>query len=160
MLVSLMLLAGCQTDQQIPDTAKPAIPGVWESPAGLKHWKFTLLEDGRLSEIIRADKQRMVLEEGGLEFKGPDYLLQYIFGPCRWSYDELTRELKISIVVEDFYVKAAKSELQCMLIDEFKGPVSKDGLVWMPKWTATIRYNVPAPDNVADGGTLVFKKVQ
>ncbi|MHC5163619.1 MAG: hypothetical protein ACYSO4_11020, partial [Planctomycetota bacterium] len=128
----------------------------WESPAGKNHWKFTLLEDGAFLEIIRSDNQRMVLEEGGFEVERPDYLLRYIFGPCEWSYDEKTKHLKITIVIDHFYLKADVSELECMLIDTFEGPISEDGKIWTATWTNTMRFDPPKPDVVTPAQVIVF----
>ena len=158
--IQLLALSGCQPSTKILSKNEPTVHAVWESDPGKNHWKFVLLEDGTFSEVIRADSQHMILEVGGLEINGPNYLLRYIFGPCKWSYDEKTRLLKISIVIDDFYVKSPGAELRCTLIDEFEGPVSKDGKTWTPKWTNIMRYDPPAPDRVSDGGTLKFTKLE
>lgn len=158
-LFFILLLSGCQPSQQSSQKAEPGVAAVWESQPGKSHWKFTMLNDGTLSEVIRADTQHMILAEGGMEIKGQDYLLRYVFGPCTWEYAEESKTLKVSITVNDFHIQSPGAELNCMLIDEFEGPLSEDGTAWTPKWTAIMRYDPPAPARVSDGGTLKFTKL-
>lgn len=153
----LLLLAGCHENRINESGVKPAVTAVWEC-GGKQPWKFVLLEDGTLQEVIRADAQRMVISEGGLETQGPQFVLRYIFGPCEWTYDEQTNILKITVTIDDFYVKAQESELSCTLIDEFEGTISPDRKIWNAVWTTTIKYNQTIPDKVESGRKLIFHK--
>ena len=161
-LISLffILLSGCQSSQQAAKKAEPAVAAVWESPAGQNHWKFTLLEDGTISEAHRPDGLKMNIEKGGEVANFEDSILYYIYGPCTWTYKDDTSILRVAITIDDFFVETKEGKLHYKITDEFEGPVSKDGSTWTPQWKTTTNYDPPIPEQVVEGRELIFSTVQ
>ena len=157
--IAFCLIIGCQPTQQVGEELESEIHAVWESPLGKNHWRFSLLDGGILSEVTRNDAQRMVISEGGLYVESPELTLRYVFGPCKWSFDKDTNILKVTITLNDYYVKVSENEINCTLIDTFEGPVSSDGKTWIADWTTTMKYDQNVPDRIDSVRRVLFKKL-
>ncbi len=160
LLVFTLLFIGCQSHQTV---AKPDYPstivGTWEDDSP-DHWKFILLEDGKIEEVIRSDAQRMVIAEGNMAIESKDFILAYQFGPCLWIYDKESNVLYIRITLDNFYIKAGEQEINYAWTDEFSGKLSEDGKRWAAEWiTTTMAESQSSGKQVESGRTLYFKKI-
>ena len=153
-----LVFTGCQPGNVRKIDYSPIV-GTWQTEGQGNPWKFVLQEDGRIFEVYRSDGLHMNLAEGGVQMELlEDVYVHYIYGPCTWTYNQDTNILKVTVIIDDFYIKAQDSELTCQVIDEFEAPLSEGSKSWRAVWKTTTKFNTPGPDEIVNGGTLTFKK--
>lgn len=160
-VIVLSGLYGCGQNGRVEQDALPQkCAGSWSNvEAG---WAFVLEDDGTISKVVRMDGLVMDVKAGGASTESADQQLiaNYVYGPCRWSWDAPSGSLRAVVTIEDLYVKAMGAELSCKVIDEFAGPVSEDGRVWTASWKTTTKWHDGSPDQVVDGGVFELTKAQ
>lgn len=150
------LVSSCKSIQQGPELTEPSIHAIWESQLGTYHWKFIMLEDGTLSEIVRPDNVTLNVSEGGALNEGPDFSALYILGPCYWTFEEEGNILTSSITLESYTVKFQDYESTSHIVDEFSGPIVGDR--WNAMWKCTTIYDQGNIKQVTDPRKIVFTK--
>lgn len=162
LVIACVFIAGCGSEQASnpPQTEDSGIAGVWKT-YDEKPWQLTLAPDGTVTDVIRSDGLHFVIAEGKLVIEPQEKLhAHYVFGPCTWSYDEISNRLEVSLNVEDMYILTEQTEFKCSFSDTFSGTLSKDSKTWTPEYILTTQFEPPALDQVANNGILTFKKVQ
>jgi len=165
LLSASLLLCSCQKWVSTQKGGIPNFPekmvGVWQEE-GEMPWKFIFAEKGAIKKVFRNDSLVMDIPAGGSTIGTPndEVFANYVFGPCVWSYDPKTNILRVTVTIEDFYVKAGNAELDCCLIDKFDGPLSKDGKTWTATWTTITQWGGEFADQIDTDRTLILHKIK
>jgi len=83
-------------------------------------------------------------------------------GDCVVEYMPATRELFVSVQMEEIHVVFLDNAIDGNSIDRFIGPVSEDGKVWTADWITVFDYGPRFPQDANDtfGGQLIFEKIE
>ena len=172
-VVFLSVLAGCQSpagnksgvEVIIEDGGEfpQSLAGTWKAQAS--KWQITLAPDGNIVSLVNAIGSSMVIAEGGVFEDGhvEGTFLGFVFGPCYTNYNPATRELGVTITLDDFYMQLPDEVFEAGMKYHITGPVSKDSSRWdaklsvyiFPKGRRSTEPNLVGPQQI-----LVFNKVE
>jgi len=161
--IVLLLIHGCQGphDKGIAKTPlPPEVAGTWQGRNSL--WKITLNPDGTVSSAhidmgnvdVRPNKATRVEMRDG-QFS------TYKAGDCIVEYTPATRELYVSVEMEQIRVVYLDNVIDGNSIDRFAGPVSQDGKTWIADWIKVFDYGPRFPQDPNDtyNGPVTFEKI-
>jgi hypothetical protein len=86
----------------------------------------------------------------------------YKAGDCPVEYTPATRELFVSIELEDIHIVFLDNVIDGKSTDRFVGPVSQDGKEWTTEWIKIFDYGPRFPQDPNDiyAEPLVFDKIE
>jgi len=170
--VILMGLVGCQGPSVNNSGVEVIIEGGGEFPRSLagtwkdqeSSWQVTLAPDGSIVSLVNAIGSSMVIAEGGLFEDGPveGTFLCFVFGPCYTNYNPATRELGVTVTLDDFYMQLPDEVFEADMKYHITGPVSKDSSRWDAKLFVYVfpKGGQPTDPNTVSPQILVFNKVE
>jgi len=155
--VIALAFVGCQGRSVLP----PDIAGTWkayDSP-----WKIVLSPDGKVASAvipmgrveIRPNRTTKVeLRGGGIS--------TYKVGDCTVDYTPETRELFVSVDVQEFHIVLMDKRLDSNIMYYLVGEVSKDGKIWEPNFIEVFGYGtrLAKDPNDLSATPLTFEKVK
>ena len=161
---TVLLTCGCPLSSSRRSTNKVALPpdiaGTWKAREG--SWKIVLNPDGTVSSAVidmgtvevRPNKATRVEMKDG-QFS------TYKAGDCIVEYAPATRELYVSVEMEQIHVVYLDNVIDGNSIDRFAGPVSEDGKTWIADWIKVFDYGprFPQDPNDAYNGPVTFEKI-
>jgi hypothetical protein len=150
---------GCQGRSVLP----PDIAGTWKTQNPSSPWEIVLSPDGKVAsavipmgrvEIRPNQTTKVELRGGGIS--------TYKVGDCTVDYTAETRELSVSVDVQEFRVVIMDNRLDGNIKYYLIGEVSKDGKIWEPDFTEVFGFGTrPAKDpNDLSATPLRFEKVK
>jgi hypothetical protein len=159
----LWLTAGCQPQNHRPD-ANAKLP-----PDAVGTW---LAKDSRLRIVVSPDGtvSSAVIPLGEVELR-PNQAAKvamkdgsfstYKAGDFAVDYSATTRELFVSLVVEEFHIKFMEARIDGNETHRFIGPVSEDGKSWTADWIHVFDYGPQFPQDPNEIGSqkVVFEKI-
>lgn len=144
----LLVLAGCGEVNKVSGNVEEAglsdnnfpgfLVGSWmPRKDDNNRWIFTFTEDGSISKFRHFVGMEFDVSKGGLveNWHGGAEAM-YGLGQCEAKYDEQTRQLTVTIVIEDYLIKFPDGSMEGSFHDYLSGPVSEDGTTWKASWTA------------------------
>jgi len=156
---------GCQTPTKQSSAGKIILPtdiaGTWKAQDS--PWKIVISGDGTVSsaiipmgevEIKPNQTTNVEMKDGSLgTFKAGDCVVEYV---------PQTRELFVSVEMEQIHIKFLDNVIDGNSIDRFVGPVSQDGKFWMADWITIFDYGPRFPQEPNDivAKPLVFEKIK
>ncbi len=166
----LILIVGCESPGPKSENIKRSaavesdfptfLVGTWESEKG--RWSFTFEPDGSISHFRHGGGMEINVADGGVvEQWHEDIEAVFPLGLCETEYDSLSRELKVTIIIEDYIITFLNATMEGSFRDYFSGQVSQDGTQWNAMWTSTGEVFGRSSDgpNSVTVKPLVFKKV-
>ena len=139
----------------------PEIAGTWkarESP-----WKIVLAQDGTVSSAVIDMGQVEVTpnQTTKVEMKDGSWST-FRAGDCIVEYTPATRELFVSIRMEEIHVVFADNVIDGNSTDRFVGLVSEDGREWSADWVKIFDYGPRFPQDPNDifATPLIFEKIE
>jgi hypothetical protein len=135
--------------------------GTWKT--GKAKWVFTFEPDGSISSFNHFIGMKFNVSEGGLSEIGRDEVTStYFLGPCKATYNPVTRQLDVTITIEHFNIDFPDGRMTGSFVDYLSGPVSQDGKRWMVNWLSysTIDGATPPDPNIIRPASLAFRKIQ
>lgn len=164
--VTLFGLVGCQWQLGKSFGAgqavlPPDIAGTWKAYGS--SWKIVLSPDGTVSsalipmgtiEVRPNQTTEMEMKDGSIStFKA---------GDCIVEYTPETRELFVSVEIEEFHIIFLDNRIDGNSIDRFIGPVSEDGKAWMTDWINVFDYGPRFPQGPNDiiAVPLIFERIE
>lgn len=135
--------AGCQkpTDQpgNVSVTKDQKFPeflmGTWQTDKS--KWRFTFEPDGRISRLTHYGGMEFDVEKGFLteNWRG-SIEANFFLGPCEAKYDPESRQLSVTVVIENYVIDECGVELmEGNFHDQLTGSISEDGKNWQVTWT-------------------------
>jgi hypothetical protein len=159
-LVSLFLLNGCTETEKLEVEPSNPIAGVWQS-TGDKTWQFVMKDDGSVSEVFLPDGLHMVISEEGTQKEiSPEITEHYMYGPCRWFFDEDSNVLAVTLTYDKLLIRGDGAKLERTINDELTGQVSEDLDEWNPNWVRKISFSLPIPEQILTPVTYQFRKIE
>lgn len=82
-------------------------------------------------------------------------------GPCYAEYEPITRELFVSVELDEIHIRYMDHAMDGNRVDKFIGMVSEDGTTWTPDLITVFDYGPDMPQDVNDiyPEPMVFEKV-
>ena len=143
LLALSLLLCSCHK-QAVKNTQPirnfpPQMVGTWAfqfGPLETQKWQITFEEDGTIHKIAHNVFGPVTVEEGGINKDGPDAgtYMEVVLGPLQTEYDPKTDTLKATVTIDSYMMQFVEGALKGRMIDNFVGPVSKDGKTWAVQW--------------------------
>ena len=139
----------------------PDVAGTWKAQDS--PWKIVLNHNGTVSsavipmgdvEIEPNQTNRIEMKDGSLStFKAGDFIAEYM---------PKTRELFISIEIEEIHINFLDNVIDGNSVDRFVGPVSEDGKFWRADWITVFDYGplLPQEPNDIFAKPLTFEKME
>jgi hypothetical protein len=157
----VLLTCGCHRELTKKVALPPDIAGTWKAREAA--WKIVLSPDGIVSSAI-ADMGRAEIrpnETTKIEMKDGQFST-YKAGDCPVEYTPATRELFVSIELEDIHIVFLDNVIDGKSTDRFVGPVSQDGKEWTTEWIKIFDYGPRFPQEPNDiyAEPLVFDKIE
>jgi len=166
----LVVLAGCEggpggkSSQKSGRAVLPAdIAGTWKAPYKPGPWEIVLSPEGTVASAVipmmtaeikphKITKVRM-LDDTYSTIKGGEFVVEY---------EPSTRELFVSIEVEEFHIVFLENRLEGNSMYRFVGPVSEDGKVWMADFIHVFDWGPRFPQDEEDiyAEPLIFEKIE
>jgi len=148
-------LAGCQGPTALP----PDIAGTWK--ADNSPWKIVLSPDGTVvSAVIPLGAVEVRPNQTTeVEMKDGEFST-YKAGDCIVEYTPATRELFVSVEVEEIHIRFLDNRIDGNSIDRFIGPVSEDGKAWMADWINVFDYGPRFPQGPVYAQPLTFERIE
>ena len=161
----LLSAAGCPTPSRKPlvdeSVLPPDIAGTWK--AHDSPWKIVLSPDGTVSSAVipMGVVEVKPNQTTKVEMKDGSYST-YKAGDCVVEYMPNTRELFVSVEMEEIHIVFLDNVIDGNSIDRFIGPVSEDGKVWTADWINVFDYGPRFPQDANDtfSGQLIFEKIE
>lgn len=164
--IVLLWISGCQGPQESTSGNQktplpPEIAGTWkarESP-----WKIVLNPDGTVSSAVISLGQVEVKPNQTTKVKMKDgQFSTYKTGDCVVDYTPATRDLFVSVEVEEMHIVYMDNVIDGNSIDRFVGLVSEDGKVWTADWINVFDYGPRFPQDPNDiyAEPLIFDKIE
>ena len=162
----LFSVAGCppkgSTDGPVPTAKLPAeVAGTWKAKDS--PWRIVLTRDGRVSSAVFPMGEVTIRPNQTIRVEMKDGSFStYKAGNCTVEYSPETRELFVSIAVEEIHVVFTDNRVDGSSTDKFVGPVSEDGRQWAAEWMTMADYGPRFPMDANDmyAGPLLFEKVE
>ena len=156
---------GCQTVTKKSSAGKTTLPtdivGAWKAQDS--PWKIVLSTDGTVSSAVipMGVVEVRPNQTTKIEMKDGSYST-FRAGDCAVEYIPTTRELFVSVQMDEIHVVFLDNVIDGNSIDRFIGPVSKDGKVWTADWITVFDYGPRFPQDANDtfGGQLIFEKIE
>lgn len=157
--------AGCQGPSKQSSVGKailpPDIAGTWKANGSL--WKIVLSADGEVVSAVfpMGEVEIRPNQTTKVEMKDGQFST-FKAGDCEVEYTPATRELFVSIEMEDIHIVFLDKVIDGNSIDRFIGPVSEDGKVWMADWIKVFDYGPRFPQDANDifAEPLTFEKIE
>ena len=157
--------ASCQGPSRRPLVGEAVLPpdiaGTWKAQDS--DWKIVLSPDGTLSSAVipMGVVEVRPNQTTKTEMKDGSYST-FKTGDCVVEYTPATRELFVSVQMEEIHIVFLDNVIDGNSIDRFIGPVSEDGKVWTADWITVFDYGPRFPQDVNDtfGGQLIFEKIE
>jgi len=166
-ILGLILLsaAGCQRPSRQPLVTEsllpPDIAGTWKAQGS--PWKIVLSPDGTVSSAVipMGVVEVRPNQTTKTEMKDGSYST-FKAGDCVVEYTPTTRELFVSIQMDEIHVQFLDNVIDGNSIDRFIGPVSEDAKTWTADWITVFDYGPRFPQDANDtfGGQLIFEKIE
>lgn len=167
-IVFLSSLVGCQNtsssvevtvddDRQFPQF----LAGTWKAEDS--PWKIVLSPDGTVASAIIPMAQVEVKPNQTTTVKMKDGSFStFKAGDCLVEYTPETRELFVSVEIDEFHITYLDNVIDGNSFDRFIGPVSEDGKVWMADWINVFDYGPRFPQDPNDiyAQPLIFNKLE
>ena len=135
--------------------------GTWLATTKDKEkWIFTFEPEGTISkfkhfvgmEFVVADRERVDQLRDGVEAR-------YLLGPCTAIYNEKTRELNVTVIIESYEVKFKTGSIKGNFYDYIIGYISEDGQTWNAEWIDQNEIFGSGKSEFDKPQAIVFKKV-
>ena len=139
----------------------PDIVGTWKAQDS--PWKIVLSSDGTVSSAVIPMGEVEIKPNQTTKVKMKDGSFStFKAGDCVVEYTPDTRELFVSVEMEQIHVRFLDNVIDGNSIDRFVGPVSEDGKFWMADWIAVFDYGprFPQEPNDISAKPLVFEKLE
>lgn len=167
----LLVITGCQEHSSNKSDAAGIIKGgsefpqflagVWKAEGSV--WKIVLSGDGTVSsavipmgqvEVKPNQIKKVLMKDGSYS--------TYKAGDCAVEYRPGTRELFVSVEMEDIHITFLDNVIDGNTSDFFVGPVSEDGKVWKADWVSIFDYGprFPQDPNWIGAKPLIFRKIE
>ena len=166
-ILGLILLwaAGCQRASRQPLVSEAVLPpditGTWKAQDS--PWKIVLSPDGTVSSAVipMGEVEVKPNQTTKTEMKDGSYST-FKAGDCVVEYTLTTRELFVSVQMEEIHIAFLDNVIDGNSIDRFIGPVSEDGKVWTADWITVFDYGPRFPQDANDvfAGQLIFEKIE
>ena len=162
--VFLLGLAGCQgpRGKSIEGGAPvlpPDIAGTWKARGS--PWKIVLSPDGTVVSAVIPMGQVEVRPNQTTEMEMKDGSISALkAGDCIVEYTPATRELFVSVEMEEIHIVFLDNRIDGNSIDRFIGPVSEDGKTWMTDWINVFDYGPRFPQGPVYAQPLTFEKIE
>ena len=161
----LLSTAGCPRPSRQPPVSEAVLPpdiaGTWKAQDS--PWKIVLSPDGTVSSAVipMGVVEVKPNQTTKTEMKDGSYST-FRAGDCVVEYMPTTRELFVSIQMEEIHVVFLDNAIDGNSIDRFIGPVSEDGKVWTADRVTVFDYGPRFPQDANDtfGGQLIFEKIE
>jgi len=153
----LTVFVGCQGPTALP----PDIAGTWK--ADNSPWEIVLSPDGTVVSAVIPMGQVEVRPNQTTEVEMKDGSIStYKAGDCIVEYTPETRELFVSVEMEEIHIRFLDNRIDGNSIDRFIGPVSEDGGVWTADWINVFDYGprFPQDENDIFAEPLTFEKLE
>ena len=158
--LTLVSLTGCNGPAS-SNVFPPSVAGTWQADGEV--WKIVLTPDGEVNSAVVLMATTEVRPNQTTKFEMKDGKLSHITaGECLAEYNPSTRQLFVSIELEDIHIAFPEDTLTGNSLDIFKGPVSRDGKTWNAERTNVFDYGprFPQDENDIVPEPLVFRKVE
>ena len=158
--LTLVCLTGCNGPAS-SNVFPPSVAGTWQAEGEV--WKIVLTPDGEVNSAVVPMATTEVRPNQTTKFEMKDGKLSHITaGECLAEYNPSTRQLFVSIELEDIHIAFPEDTLTGNSLDIFKGPVSRDGKTWNAERTNVFDYGprFPQDENDIVPEPLVFRKVE
>ena len=161
--VVVLVFACCQgpREKQAGRTVLPPdIAGTWKAYDA--PWEIVLSPEGTVVSAVIATATVKIRPNQTTEVEMKDgSISSFKAGDCIVEYTPGTRELFVSLEMEDIHIKYMDIVIDGNSTDIFTGPVSEDGKVWPADWAKIFDYGTRFPwdpNNV--GESVLFEKVE
>lgn len=161
----LLLASGCQIPSNELSGGRVTLPaivaGTWKAKGS--PWKIVLSPKGTVTSAVipmgevevRPNRTTKVeMKDGSFSaYKAGDFVVEYA---------PETRELFVSVRIEEIHIRFLDNAIDGSSTDRFVGPVSEDGRTWMADWISVFDYGPRFPQDPNDIGAepLIFEKVE
>ena len=160
--LALLSICGCPRPEGPGKVVLPLeLAGAWQAREST--WKIVLSPDGTVSSAvfptgiveIRPNKTTKV------QMKDSQFST-YRAGDCPVEYTPATRELFVTVKMEEIHIRYLDNAIDGNSVDRFFGPVSQDGKVWNAEWINVFDYGPRFPQDANDiyAQPLIFDKVE
>jgi hypothetical protein len=160
-LLILLPAAGCPGPSKQVQVLPPGVAGTWKAQDS--PWKIALNPDGTVSSAVihMGEVEVRPNQTTKVEMKDGSYST-YKAGDCVVEYTPATRELFVSVEMEEIHIVFLDNVIGGNSIDRFIGPVSEDGKVWTADWITVFDYGPRFPQDANDtfAGQLIFEKIE
>lgn len=167
-LLYSLFVFGCQqpvqnNNTEIISTQKLPhnVAGIWQ--ASEAPWRITLSEDGVVSSVIIPMATTEIKPNQTTMFEMKDGQFSAIrAGDCIVEYDLQTRELYVSVDVNDMNIVFFEEQLTGHSQNYFMGKVSEDGKMWDASFMEVFDYGPRFPQDPNDivAEPMLFEKVE
>jgi len=150
-------LVGCQGPTVLP----PDIAGTWRAKEA--PWEIVLSPQGKVTSAVIPLGVVEVRPNQTTEVEMKDGSIStYKAGDCIVEYTPETRELFVSVEMEEFHIRFLDNRIDGNSIDRFIGPVSEDGGVWTADWINVFDYGprFPWDENDIFPEPLTFERIE
>lgn len=164
LVCTLTVLAGCQgqfgKSFEGGRTALPAdIAGTWKAEDS--PWNIVLSPDGTVVSAVIPMGQIEVKPNQTTEAEMKNGSIStFKAGDCIVEYMPATRELFVSVEIEEFHIRFLDNAIDGNSFDRFIGPVSEDGKTWMADWITVFDYGPRFPQGPIYAEPLTFEKIE
>ena len=142
-------------------TLPPDIAGTWKAQDS--PWKIVLSPDGTVSSAVipMGEVEIKPNQTAKVEMKDGSFST-FKAGDCVVEYTPDTRELFVSVEMEQIHIKFVDNVIDGNSVDRFVGPVSEDGKFWMADWITVFDYGprFPQEPNDISAKPLIFEKIE
>lgn len=138
--LSFTLFSGCNESEITSSNGENYFPeflvGTWK--ANNADWQFTFDADGEITHMKHnfikiSDEIDISTGEVYEQLKG-DYFSIYTLGACTAQYDSETRQLNVSIKIENFHMELPVGIGEGNMTDRINGIVHQDNQTWTADW--------------------------
>jgi len=160
-----LLMCGCPRSVDRGPVVKSVLPediaGTWKARESA--WKIVLDRNGTVSSAVVSMGEVEVRPNKTTEFDMKDGSISRIKGgDCVVDYTAATRNLYVSIEVEEVHIVFGEAVIDGNSVDRFIGHVSEDGKEWVVDWINVFDYGPRFPQDPNDvyAQPLIFEKIE
>jgi len=139
----------------------PDVAGTWQARGS--QWKIVVEPDATLASAVidMGTVEVKPNKTAKVEMKDGSFST-YTAGECPVEYNPDTRELFVTVEVEEMHIRFMDNAIDGNSVDRFMGPVSEDGKEWTADWIKVFDYGPRFPQGPNDiaARPLIFDKVE